>query len=123
MIGIREMVTVRLEVEFEVLVGELGILEQNALDLDLEELIVIWGDQITQTRLMVLLRKLENPTYANKSSKRNARGVGRGQTKLEAADHARQSDAGAQVADPTSTGHAQILVSEMRRTSPDDSSD
>lgn len=103
MIGIREMVTVRLEIDFEVLVGELGILEQNALDLDLEELIIIWGDQVTQTRLMVLLRKLENPTYANKSSKRNARGVGRGQTKLEATDPEGQSHSEGQVADPAST--------------------
>lgn len=119
MIGIREMVTVRLEVEFEVLVGELGILEQNALDLDLEKLVIMWGDQITQTRLMVLLRKLENPTYATKRSKRNPRDLGRRQAGMET-DHG--SGSTGQVADPTSTGQDQVPMSEMRRTRQDDSS-
>lgn len=70
MIGIRETVIVRLEIEFEVLFGELPRFEQDSVDHDLEKLVVMWGDQITQTRMMVLLRKLENPTYADERSKR-----------------------------------------------------
>lgn len=117
----REMVTVRLEIEFEVLVGELGILEQNALDLDLEELVVIWGDQITQTRLMVLLRKLENSSYATKNKPRRKQGnLGRPTQRV-----APDEDVGSrkQVADPTSIGADQVPLSEVFRASPDDSSD
>ena len=70
MIGLKEGVTVRLEIDIEVIKGELGILLQNALDHPLEKLIVMWGDQIKRTELMVLLRKLENsngtPTKANR---------------------------------------------------------
>ncbi len=71
MIGLREFVTVRLEIDFEVLVGELDRLEQNALDHPLEKLITMWGDQITQANLMALLHRLESPGAA-KNGKRQA---------------------------------------------------
>lgn len=71
MIGNTDDVYVRLEIEFKVIAGELDILEQNYLDHQLERLITMWGDQVIQTKLMVLLHESENPTYAYKGSKRN----------------------------------------------------
>lgn len=76
MIGIKEIVTARLEIEFEVLAGELGILEQNALDQNVEKLIAMWGDQIKQARLMVLLHELKDMSNADKSNRRNRKDLG-----------------------------------------------
>lgn len=59
MISLRDKVTVRLEIDIEMIKGELSRFRQDAIDYPLEKLITMWGDQITQTRLMVLLRKLE----------------------------------------------------------------
>lgn len=72
MIGLRDKVIVRLEIDFEVIKGELGIMEQNALDHPLEKLIAMWSDQITQTKLMVLLRRLEN--HGNRTTPTKNRG-------------------------------------------------
>lgn len=60
MIGLRDKVIVRLEIDIEMIKGELPVFRQNAVDHPLEKLITMWGDQIKQTRLMVLLRRLEN---------------------------------------------------------------
>jgi hypothetical protein len=73
MIGNTDPVLVRLEIEFKIIAGELSIFEQNALDLELEKLITMWGDQAIQARLMVLLHKLENPTYAKENTPRRNR--------------------------------------------------
>lgn len=59
MIGLRDKVTVRLEIDFELVRGELPRLRQDALDHPLERLIAMWGDQILRTDLMVLFRRLE----------------------------------------------------------------
>ena len=60
MIGLRDKVIVRLEIDIEMIKGELPVFRQNAMDHPLEKLIVMWGDQITQAKLMVLLHRLEN---------------------------------------------------------------
>ena len=70
MISLREKVIVRLEIEFELIKGELSIMQQNALDHPLERLVTMWSDQIKQTNLMVLFRRLEKYAITNKSRKR-----------------------------------------------------
>lgn len=82
MISLREEVIVRLEIDFKVLAGELGILHQNAVDLPLEKLITIWADQIDRSRLMILLQKLED-SHASQRKRRSPGGIGRSTTKLE----------------------------------------
>lgn len=59
MISLRDKVTVRLEIDVEMIKGELSRFRQDALDHPLEKLITMWGDQIVRTDLMVLLRRLE----------------------------------------------------------------
>lgn len=71
MIGLRDKVTVRLEIDIEVIKGELGRLRQDALDHPLEKLITMWGDQITQANLMVLFRRLES--YGTKKNSKRKR--------------------------------------------------
>jgi hypothetical protein len=71
MIGNREVVTVRLEIDIEVIKGELTILRQNAFEHPLEKLVVMWADQIKQARLVALINKLEN--HADKKDRRRKR--------------------------------------------------
>lgn len=71
MIGLRDKVIVRLEIDIELIRGELPRLRQDALDHPLEKLVTMWGDQITQANLMVLFRKLES--YGTKKDSRRKR--------------------------------------------------
>lgn len=59
MIGLKEVVKVKMEVEFEVIIGELVIMEQNFLDQPLEKFVAMWGDQAIQAKLWALLHGLE----------------------------------------------------------------
>lgn len=82
MISLREEVIVRLEIDFKLIAGELGVFHQNAVDLPLEKLIAIWGDQIERSHLMVLLQKLRG-NHASQDNRRKEKGLGRATTKLE----------------------------------------
>lgn len=68
MIGLRDKVIVRLEVDIEMIRGELSRFRQDSLDHPLEKLITMWSDQIKQANVMVLFRKLEK--YGNKKDSR-----------------------------------------------------
>jgi len=59
MIGTKETVTVRLEVEFEVLAGELRTLEEDTQRMTLEKILQVWGPEITNSRFMLRLIDLE----------------------------------------------------------------
>jgi hypothetical protein len=68
MIGLKEVVKVKMEVEFEVIVGELVVMERNFLDQPLEKFVAMWGDQATQARLWALLHRLETSDGRNTTS-------------------------------------------------------
>lgn len=72
MIGLRDKVIVRLEIDIEMIRGELPRLRQDALDHSLEKLVVMWGDQIVRANLMVLFRKLEKHGSKKKDTRRKA---------------------------------------------------
>jgi hypothetical protein len=71
MIGNRQVVTVRLEIDIDVIKGELPILRQNALEHPVEKLVAMWADQIKQARLVALIHRLEN--HADKKERRRKR--------------------------------------------------
>jgi hypothetical protein len=73
MISLKDSVIVRLEIDFELIKGELGIFEQNALEQPPEKLITMWGDQVKRTNLMVLFRRLEK--YGSKQKNRGRKGT------------------------------------------------
>lgn len=68
MIGLREKTIVRIEIDIEVIKGELSVLRQNSIDHPLEKLIAMWSDQIVETKLMVLFHKLEKYGKAKKNN-------------------------------------------------------
>lgn len=73
MISRKEVAVVRLEFDFNLILGELRVIEQNFLDHPPEKLIAMWADQIKQARLMV---RLENhATISNKDRSRREDGT------------------------------------------------
>lgn len=60
MISTREAVTVRLEVDFEVLAGELRIMEEDIKKMPLDQFLQVWGPETDGHRIMLRLIKVED---------------------------------------------------------------
>lgn len=75
MIGVRELVTVQLQIDFEMLVGELNNFDQNSIDVPLEKLIAMWSDYVVRSRVYIRQRELLEDNHANKRSERTKASV------------------------------------------------
>lgn len=69
MIGTRETVIVRLEIEFEILAGELKILEEDLNRMSLSKLVEIWGPEEIGSRVMIRLISLEKKNESRNKKK------------------------------------------------------
>jgi hypothetical protein len=68
-IGTRETVIVRLEIEFEILAGELKILEEDLNRMSLSKLVEIWGPEEIGSRVMIRLISLEKKNESRNKKK------------------------------------------------------
>jgi hypothetical protein len=59
MIASKETLIVRLEIELEILVGELRILEDNTENLTVKKLVEVWAPEMKDARIMLKLKDLE----------------------------------------------------------------
>lgn len=55
MVSSREIVKVRLEVDFELIVGELRVMEDDLERMELEEFVRVWEPEMKDSRIMLKL--------------------------------------------------------------------
>lgn len=68
MIAIRDKLYPRLELEFEMLVGELPSFEKQARELPIEQFLEIWKDYLRGSRILIYM----NMEFDNEKPKRNS---------------------------------------------------
>lgn len=60
MIGSKEVVRVRLEVDFEILIGELDDLERDSKRVSLSRFVDIWEPEMREAKIMLRLMEVLN---------------------------------------------------------------
>jgi hypothetical protein len=70
LVGTREKVKVRLEIEFEVLAGELSIMEQDTKRMPLSKFIEVWSPEIKDANFMLRLVDIKEKRSGSKNKKR-----------------------------------------------------
>jgi hypothetical protein len=70
MVGTKEIVTIRLEVEFDVLAGEFQILEEDLRRMPLNKFIEVWGPEKRDSRLMLKVVDIEERDDGSKKAKK-----------------------------------------------------